>query len=287
MNNIWEILNIEPTKDKAAIKRAYALLARKYNPEDEPEKYQELHEAYKQALFLADNTNVSIADPEEIKESEDLDEDGPFENNEEDDEENDDFDFSTVGQDYLPDNSLAEEVIEDIIAFRKANNLNSREDLKMLSHSMKESMSIRMFDMYKFLAFRTDDVTVWDSFFNEPLIKYCMDFQLFRDTVIQELEDNPSHLEAVKKIMSEFGEAPDSAHIIVEKKGFSMSHEKKIRGLIILIFAWLTQLILSLFSIVFFIDNPLIPTILMALVVMGFLALSLYTIIMFGNRKQI
>ena len=45
MNKIWEILNIEPTKDKAAIKRAYALLARKYNPEDEPEKYQELHEA--------------------------------------------------------------------------------------------------------------------------------------------------------------------------------------------------------------------------------------------------
>ena len=229
MNKIWEILNIEPTRDKAAIKRAYALLARKYNPEDEPEKFQELHEAYKMALFLADNTNVSIADPEEIKEPEDLDEDGPFEHDEEDDEEeNDDFDFSTVGQDYLPDNSLAEEIIEDIIAFRKANNLNSREDLKMLSHSMKESMSIRMFAMYKFLAFRTDDVTVWDSFFNEPLIKYCMDFKNFRNMVIEDMEDYPDHLEAVKKIMSEYEGVTSPNFAPDDESRSSSKREKKI-----------------------------------------------------------
>ena len=279
MNKIWETLNIEPTKDKAAIKRAYALLAHKYNPEDKPEKYQELHEAYKQALFLADETGIEITrfdEPEDIKQS------NPSEGGE-----NDAFDFSTVEEDYLPDNNLAETIIEDIISLRESNCLNSRAELELLSHPMKEALSMRMLTMYRFLAFTTDDISVWNSFFNEPLIRYCMDFQLFRDTVLQELEDNPSHLEAVKKIMSEFGEAPDSAHIIVEKKGFSMSHEKKIRGLIILIFAWLTQLILSLFSIVFFIDNPLIPTILMALVVMGFLALSLYTIIMFGKQKQL
>ena len=229
MNKIWEILNIEPTRDKAAIKRAYALLARKYNPEDEPEKFQELHEAYKMALFLADNTNVSIADPEEIKEPEDLDEDGPFEHDEEDDEEeNDDFDFSTVGQDYLPDNSLAEEIIEDIIAFRKANNLNSREDLKMLSHSMKESMSIRMFAMYKFLAFRTDDVTVWDSFFNEPLIKYCMDFKNFRNMVIEDMEDYPDHLKAVKKIMSEYEGVTSPNFAPDDESRASSKREKKI-----------------------------------------------------------
>ena len=279
MNKIWEILNIEPTKDKAAIKRAYALLARKYNPEDEPEKYQELHEAYKQALFLADHTGIEI---HRLDEPEDTQQTNPSEG-----DGNNAFDFSTVEQDYLPENNLAETIIEDIISLRESNRLNSREELKKISHPMKEALSMRMLTMYRFLALTANDITVWDSFFNEPLIKYCMDFQLFRDTVLQELEDNPSHLEAVKKIMSEYGEAPDSAHIIVEKNGFSMSHEKKIRGLIILIFAWLTQLILSLFGIVFFIDNPLIPTILMALVVMGFLALSLYTIIMFGNRKQI
>ena len=114
-----------------------------------------------------------------------------------------------------------------------------------------------------------------------------MDFEAFRYTVLEQLEDNPSHQEAVQKIMSEFEEAPGSAHIIAEKKGFSLSHEKKTRGLIILILTWLTQLILSLFGIVFFVDNQLIPTILMALVVLGFLAVTLYTIIMFGKQKQL
>ena len=284
MNKIWEILNIEPTKDKAAIKRAYALLARKYNPEDEPEKYQELHEAYKQALFLADNTNVSIADPEEIKESEDLDEDGPFENNEEDDEENDDFDFSTVDQDYLPDNNIAEEIIEDIISFRESNNLSSRGDLKMLSHPMKEAMSMQMLAMYRILAYTTDDITVWDSFFNEPLIRYCLDYKEFRDTVLHELGENPSHLEAVKKLMSEYEEVPSSSFITVKEKGFTYSLEKRKKGLIIMILAWLAQLIFSLFLAGLLIEVPLVGTIIGVLMVVGFLAITVYTIVMFSNQ---
>ena len=279
MDNIWETLNIEPTRDKAAIKRAYTLLARKYNPEDEPEKFQELHEAYKQALFLADETGIEITrfdEPEDIKQSNPSEGGG-----------NDAFDFSTVEEDYLPDNNLAETIIEDIISLRESNCLNSRAELEMLSHPMKEALSMRMLTMYRFLALTTNDITVWDSFFNEPLIKYCMDFEAFRYTVLEQLEDNPPHQEAVQKIMSEFEEAPGSAHIIAEKKGFSISHEKKVRGLVILIFAWLTQLILSLFGIVFFVDNQLIPTILMALVALGFMAVSLYTILMFGKQKQL
>ena len=279
MNSIWDTLNIEPTKDKAAIKRAYASLARKYNPEEEPEKFQELHEAYKHALFLADETGIEIT---RFDEPEDNQQANPSEGGG-----NDAFDFSTVEEDYLPDNNLAETIIEDIISLRESNCLNSRAELELLSHPMKEALSMRMLTMYRFLALTTNDITVWDSFFNEPLIKYCMDFEAFRYTVLEQLEDNPSHQDAVQKIMSEFEEAPGSAHIIVEKKGFSISHEKKVRGLVILIFAWLTQVILSLFSIVYFIDSQLIPTILMALVALGFMAVSLYTIIMFGKQKQL
>ena len=279
MDNIWETLNIEPTRDKAAIKRAYTLLARRFNPEDEPEKFQELHEAYKQALFLADHTGIEIHrldEPEDTQQAKPSEDDG-----------NAAFDFSTVEEDYLPDNNLAETIIEDIISLRESNCLNSRAELELLSHPMKEALSMRMLTMYRFLALTTNDITVWDSFFNEPLIKYCMDFEAFRYTVLEQLEDNPPHQEAVQKIMSEFEEAPGSAHIIAEKKGFSISHEKKVRGLVILIFAWLTQLILSLFGIVFFVDNQLIPTILMALVALGFMAVSLYTILMFGKQKQL
>lgn len=50
---IWEWLEIEETRDQAAIKRAYALQAKKYHPEDSPEEAQQLRAAYKQALAFA------------------------------------------------------------------------------------------------------------------------------------------------------------------------------------------------------------------------------------------
>lgn len=51
--DIWNILEIKPTKDKKEIKKAYAKLAAKYHPEDYPEEFQIIKDAYQQALSLA------------------------------------------------------------------------------------------------------------------------------------------------------------------------------------------------------------------------------------------
>ena len=49
------VLEIAPTTDKKTIKRAYAVLTRKYHPEEHPKKWKEVHEAYKIAINYADN----------------------------------------------------------------------------------------------------------------------------------------------------------------------------------------------------------------------------------------
>ena len=46
----FDILGISSNSDKKAIKHAYAKLLKKYNPEDDPEGYQKLREAYDNAL---------------------------------------------------------------------------------------------------------------------------------------------------------------------------------------------------------------------------------------------
>ncbi len=46
----WIVLGIEPTEDKTLIKKAYASQLKKYNPEDFPEKFIEIREAYTDAL---------------------------------------------------------------------------------------------------------------------------------------------------------------------------------------------------------------------------------------------
>ena len=51
--NIWETLGIDPTTDVKLIRRRYAELVRLYHPEDQPEIYQEIVEAYQEALTYA------------------------------------------------------------------------------------------------------------------------------------------------------------------------------------------------------------------------------------------
>lgn len=57
-NTIWEILEIEPTTDRKIIKKAYALCAKKYHPEENPEGFERLKEAYEYALQYASGKKV-------------------------------------------------------------------------------------------------------------------------------------------------------------------------------------------------------------------------------------
>ena len=57
--NIWETLGIEPTTDVKLIRRHYAELVRLYHPEDQPEIYQEIVEAYQKALTYARSRKAS------------------------------------------------------------------------------------------------------------------------------------------------------------------------------------------------------------------------------------
>ena len=53
----WEILGIEPTRDKKEITRAYREKLADTNPEDKPEEFKELRNAYEEALKYADETS--------------------------------------------------------------------------------------------------------------------------------------------------------------------------------------------------------------------------------------
>ena len=48
----WDVLEIEQTDDKKVIKKAYAKLIRKYRPDEKPDKFQEINQAYQYALKL-------------------------------------------------------------------------------------------------------------------------------------------------------------------------------------------------------------------------------------------
>lgn len=55
MDAIWTALGLEPTKDVSAIKRAYAEKAKICHPEEDPEGFLQLRQAYQAALAWAEN----------------------------------------------------------------------------------------------------------------------------------------------------------------------------------------------------------------------------------------
>ncbi|MGC5326267.1 hypothetical protein [Brevibacillus sp. SYSU BS000544] len=60
---VWEVLGIEPTEDIPSIKKAYSQKLKVHHPEDDPEGYQRLREAYDYAMKAAKKGAVKETRP--------------------------------------------------------------------------------------------------------------------------------------------------------------------------------------------------------------------------------
>ncbi|PQP91383.1 J domain-containing protein [Paenibacillus sp. AR247] len=63
--NIWERLGIERTTELRIIKKAYAAKLKQHHPEDDPEGYQQLREAYEAASKFAKEASTTVREPAE------------------------------------------------------------------------------------------------------------------------------------------------------------------------------------------------------------------------------
>ena len=209
----WSVLGIEPTDDIRAIKRAYAALAHKISPEDEPEKFRKIHDAYKNALFYAEHKKDLLIDEDddisEIRKTGKSDESGKSGVSGIIDEPDTGFDFSSLDLDSINSESAADAIIDDIVAFREDNRLTSKEAVHDLPHDLAMHLSEKMFYMYEALADAANDSEVWDSFMEEPLIKYSLNFSLFRKWIIENLEEDCSYKD---KLVQAFGKYEDTAN---------------------------------------------------------------------------
>lgn len=51
--NMWQTLGIQPTGNLETIKQAYAVQSKRYHPEEHPDEFRVLHDAYRQAVRYA------------------------------------------------------------------------------------------------------------------------------------------------------------------------------------------------------------------------------------------
>ena len=62
--NCFTVLGIEPTTEKKTIKRAYAAKSREFHPEEHPEEFQRIHDAYEEALAWAERNAGREEEPQ-------------------------------------------------------------------------------------------------------------------------------------------------------------------------------------------------------------------------------
>lgn len=65
MEQIWTLLELEPTKDVSAIRRAYAQKSRTCHPEEDPAGFLALRQAYQAALDYAEGAEEAVPFPDE------------------------------------------------------------------------------------------------------------------------------------------------------------------------------------------------------------------------------
>ena len=182
MQSCWEILGIEKTKDKLAIKRAYTNLAHSISPEDDPEGFKRIHSAYKQAMMYAsDKENKSFAPPVENKNFQNTESVHRNTKPHQDSGTEEEFDFSNI---IVEDDEFSQEVeriLDSIDELKASHALDSADYIERWNSSTLDAVSISMFNLYSALYKETEDGSIWDSFFDEPLIKHMIHERKFRE----------------------------------------------------------------------------------------------------------
>ena len=173
METCWQILGIAPTTDINVIKEAYSVLAKKNNPEDDPEGFRKIHDAYKSAMDYA--RGRASAMPE------------IFGDDDEDEEE-------------LPEifayNGSA--VIDDITEFKKLNKLDSLRSVTVLQPHSRLSFISELQRLYLKLYELEKTEEVWQEFLKEPIVKPLLFYRDVRSQITtQALGTSKSILEGL------------------------------------------------------------------------------------------
>lgn len=316
--NIWKTLGIEPTRDIVAIKRAYTSLAHKINPEDEPEKFRELHEAYRTALEFAksngifihrsdpgfaatddsaaswnkseDASEMDFSDVEEITDTHTEIISTSFEVQDPKPGEDtvDAFDFSTLAPEEIQDNNV-NNIIDDIVDFRERNKLTSVAEVKDIPESIQLHLATALFGKYNALAKFSNDQNVWLSFLDEPLVRSCNTNSAFREWLIQQFDEDTLKKLKIDEICEEQNKALRSTfiHEIDSDQEKEKRQKKYIKGVFVpLMVCFIITLIFIFLSTIGVIEfNDIIVLITASLWIICGMIVLFFLIYQYGDKR--
>lgn len=159
---IWKILEIDPTEDQSQIRKAYARMLKKYHPEDDPEGYQRLREAFDEAMRLAKQGLVFYDDEDDYYNDDDdyYDEDEELEEYE-DETEDDEEEIWSLKSDQ------SDEADDEIWNFQDSH--NEPPPIRKSPKDMAEEFLAELDSLYSNFAARCN-VSEWQKLLNNDVI---------------------------------------------------------------------------------------------------------------------
>ncbi|MBR1798240.1 MAG: hypothetical protein IJ757_09580 [Clostridiales bacterium] len=242
MQDIWQVLGIEPTEDIIAIKRAYTAKAHTMNPEDEPDRFRELHDAYRTALSVAKG-EISIQTAPIGQDSEAKTR--PVSAEEQTEPKKDEYDFGDVENLASSKDVTANAIIDEILELRQTNKLNSKQELVAIPDKMKFDLATVMFGKYRELVYVTGNIGMWYAFFDEPLITYCSKGRGFRSFILGAFPPGSKDRNKIEEIMEERGFKSNEAHY-VESVPDDPARKKRDRIVIIVLVLFILVIIAAI-----------------------------------------
>ena len=187
----WTILGIDPTSDVRAVKAAYAKSVRSIDPETNTVSFSKLHTAYKEVL----DSVKKQADSEHLRES------------------------SRKAGRFIPDTpkadrdepvgrvstlafSYEEALLDDILQYKEDNQLSSELTLNMLEPYNRVRLIQGLKKRYKTVIDATDDMSLWQSFLDEPLIKPLLNYSDVRQKILENIGNSTKSHDELRKLLA-------------------------------------------------------------------------------------
>lgn len=184
-------MGIDPTSDVRAVKAAYAKSVRSIDPETNPVSFSKLHTAYKEVL----DSVKKQAENEHLRES------------------------SRKAGSFIPDTpnterevprgrvstlafSYEESLLDDILQYKEDNQLSDELTLNMLEPYNRVRLIQGLKKRYKTVIDATDDMSLWQSFLDEPLIKPLLNYSDVRQKIMENIGNSTKSHDELRKLMS-------------------------------------------------------------------------------------
>jgi len=184
----WTLLGIEPTKDVGAIKNAYTSVVHEIDPRTDPQKFRALRKAYNEAVDFsrsdlplpqAGGNDNTAGQPQAFEETDPV----------------------KMIDNAVVKNPEADRIMNAIASFREENDLTEAKNLINMPYNKKGILVKKLFALYKELAEKTDDTSIWNVFFSEPLTKEFDELNPFREWIIYQFKPDSPHRTKIVEIL--------------------------------------------------------------------------------------